>query len=120
MAAQGGWQRFKQEAGQELRNKLQQGADELSNALFSGQAYMPWPGQRQETPLQQAENAVNLEEAVGQVRADRAEAAGDNPTNDNQSAEHAGLYGSSYDATMQQSASRAQYQSQDRSQERSR
>jgi hypothetical protein len=68
-----GWDRFKREIGQELKHKFQQGCDELANALFTGRAYMPWPGPRQQTLHQQAEHAIDLQEEIDRIRESRVQ-----------------------------------------------
>jgi hypothetical protein len=63
-----GLERFAREVGHELKHKFQQGCDELANCLFTGRAYMPWPGPRQQTLHQQAEHAIDLQDEIASIR----------------------------------------------------
>ena len=64
MGLREGFKRFVQEVGQTLRDKIVQGADELSNAIFHGTSYMPWPGHSRPTITQEANRFVAVQEAV--------------------------------------------------------
>jgi len=68
---------FGPEVIQTAQTKVSQGANEVANMLFTGQAYMPWPGAKQETVNQQATRAADVQAATARITQQRA-AAPDN------------------------------------------
>jgi len=68
---------FGPEVIQTAQTKVSQGANEVANMLFTGQAYMPWPGAKQETVNQQATRAADVQAATARITQQRA-AASDN------------------------------------------
>ena len=71
MGLREGLKRFGREVYQTATQKLQQGADELVNVLYSGSAYLPWPGAGQDTLHQQATHAADLHEETNQILQNR-------------------------------------------------
>ncbi len=101
MGLKEGWERFTREISQTITEKFHQGRDELANALFSGRAYMPWPGMDNPTLHQQAEKAVNLNEEIGRVEAARSAVDRLEPNNFES---HANAYGVSYEQSLNEAA----------------
>jgi hypothetical protein len=101
-----GWKRFKREIGQELKHKFDQGRDEAANLIFTGRAYMPWPGPSQETLHQQAENALDLQEEISKVAGERAAATEPEAPEPNNYDKHASLYGVSYEDKLDEASQR--------------
>jgi hypothetical protein len=78
---------------QTLGEKWDQGRDELAKAIFTGSAYMPWPGRDHPTLHQKAQDAIELQDEIARIRGDGSPQVEPEPTNIDH---HGSLYGVSY------------------------
>lgn len=69
MGLKEGLKRFVNEVAETLEQKFHQGRDELGKALFhDNAAYMPWREPERQTVHEQAQHAVDVGKAMGDIR----------------------------------------------------